>query len=103
MAARAAVVAEMADVRGCIVVGRPARAAVLRVGGMGEALAGDGRVVDPEPERLGTPARDVGQEWVVGVHDRPRRGIEVGDSRAPALGDVLELAVAVELIAEEVP
>ena len=103
MAARAAVVAEMADVRGRVVVGRPARAAVLRVGGMGEALAGDGGVVDPEPERLGTAARDVGQEWVVGVHDRPRRGIEVGDSRAPALGDVLELAVAVELVAEKVP
>ena len=70
---------------------------------MGEALARHRGVVDPEPERLGAAARDVGQERVVGVHDRPRRGIEVGDSRAPALGDVLELAVAVELVAEKVP
>ena len=61
VAARAAVVAEMADVRGRVVVGRPARAAVLRVGGVGEAVARDRGVVDPEPERLGAAARDVGR------------------------------------------
>src|SRR4029078_4849444 len=58
--------------------------------------------VDPEPERLGAPARDVGEKRVVGVHDRPGGGIQRGEGGAPAFGDVLELAVAVELVAEKV-
>ena len=61
MAARAAVVPEVADIRGRVVVGRPTGAAVLRVGGVGEALTRNRRIVDPEPERLGATARDVGK------------------------------------------
>jgi hypothetical protein len=102
VATRAPVVAEVADVGGRVVVGSSACAAILRIGGVGEAVACDGGVVDPEPERLRSPTSDVGEEGVVGVHDRPGGGIEVGDCCPPALGDVLKLPVAVELVAEEV-
>ena len=48
------------------------------------------------------PVGELGDERVVGVDDERRRVGERGDRRAPALGDVLELAVAVELVAKEV-
>jgi hypothetical protein len=92
----------MADVRGAIVIGRAARAAVLRVGGVGEAFARHGRVVDPEADRVAMPPRDVGEERIVGVHERRGSRVQAGDRGSPAIGDDLELAVAVELVAEEV-
>ena len=92
----------MADVRCAIVVRPAARAAVLRVGGVGEALAGHGRVVDPEANRVAMPPRDVREERIVGVHERGGSRVEACDSGSPAIGDDLELAVAVELVAEEV-
>ncbi len=69
---------------------------------MGEALARRRWVVDAESERFRAASRDVREQRVVGVHDRPRGRVEVENGSAPALGDVLELPVAVELVAEEV-
>ena len=42
-------------------------------------------------------------ERIVGPDDERRLGRQLRDRRPPALGDVLELAVAVELVAEQVP
>ena len=47
-------------------------------------------------------APEVGDERVVGVQDEAGRGRQAGDDRRPAVGDDLELAVAVELVAEQV-
>ena len=98
------VVAEVADVRRVEDVGRAATHAVGRVGRvLRPASAGVARVVDPEDDRVG-PLRDQGSELrVVTVDDEHRVGREVVDQRAPALGDQLQLPVAVELVAEEVP
>ncbi len=100
-AVRAAVVAEMADVGGRVHVRRPAAEAVLRVGRVlerGSRLRG---VVDPERERPRAVAAEVADLRVVAVDDE-RRLRQRGDRLAPAGGDELELAVAVELVAEEV-
>jgi hypothetical protein len=61
----------------------------------------DQRVLDAEVERLGRVAAEVGDARVVRVQDEPRRASsgELG----PARGDRLELAVAVELVSEQVP
>ena len=61
------------------------------------------RVVDAEREQpLGLAAAcQLAEQRIVGVHDEQRVG-QRRDRRAPALGDQLELAVAVELVAEEV-
>jgi len=44
----------------------------------------------------------VGDERIVGVDDERRGGRERCHSRPPSLGDVLELAVTIELVAEEI-
>ena len=98
-AVRAAVVAEMPDVRGGVVVRRAAAEAVLRVGRVLQRRASDARVVEPEHAAAGAGER--ADLRVVAVHDELRVG-EGGDRLAPAGGDELELAVAVELVAEEV-
>ena len=101
-AVRAAVVAEMADVRGAVVVRRPAAHAPLRVGRVLELAPRMPLVVDPEPDGLPAGIRERGHLRVVDVEDEDRRGREVGGCGPPAVGDVLQLAVAVELVAEEV-
>ena len=97
-AIRAVVVAEMSDVRGAIVVGRAAADAVLRVGGVLEGGPGNCRIVhavdDARAERPDLR--------VVAVQDEDGPRAELGDGRAPAPGDQLELAIAVELVAKEV-
>ena len=98
----AAIVAEMTDVRGRVHVRRPAPEAVLRVRGMLQRRPRLARVVDPEPERALPTVGEIGDDRVVGVHDERRLVGKVGDRRPPPLGDDLELAVPVELIAEEV-
>ncbi len=47
-------------------------------------------------------AGELAEQRVVGVHDEQRRPGGSATDRTPARGDVLELAVAVELVAEEV-
>ena len=47
-------------------------------------------------------ARQVADLGIVRVHDHARVGRQVGHGGAPAAGDELELAVAVELVAKQV-
>jgi hypothetical protein len=92
----------VADVDGVIAVRMATTNAVLRVGRVLEAGARPRRVVDPEPEHLRAPLCERRDERVVGVHhERGLRG-ELTDRLAPPFRDVLELAVAVELVAEQV-
>jgi hypothetical protein len=60
------------------------------------------RVVEPEPYGVLAAVREIRHDRVVGVDDE--RGVvgEYRDRSAPALGDDLELAVPVELVAEQV-
>jgi hypothetical protein len=58
-------------------------------------------VLDAEVERLAVAA-EVGDQRVVGVEHEPGGGGQPGDDPRPAVGDDLQLAVAVELVAEQV-
>jgi hypothetical protein len=102
VAPRAPVVAEVPDVRGGVLVRRPAADAVLRVGCVLEGRACHARVVEPERDAPRMRVADGGELWIVGVDHEPRLLRQAGDRHTPALGDQLELAVAVELVAEEV-
>ena len=102
-ARRAAVGAEMADVRSLVLVRRPAADAVLRVGCVLERWTRVSRIVEAVAEDVAPAVREVGDDWVVRVDDECRVVREASDGVAPPLGDDLELAVAVELVAEEVP
>ena len=102
-AVRAAVVAQMPDVRRRVVVRMAADYAVLRVGGVLQRRPGVTRVVEPEPHGSFTPAGEIRHQRIVGIHDERGLRVEPAHSLAPARSDVLELAVAVELVAEEVP
>src|SRR3990170_8290508 len=93
----------MADVGGAVDQGGAAVEAVLRVGRGGQPLAGDGGIVDPEAKSALATARESGEERVVHVDDGLRALRQRRDGGPPALGDELELPVAVELVAEEVP
>ena len=101
-AVRAAVVAEVPDVGRDVLVRRPADEAVLRIRGMGEPFAGDALVVEAEATCVRATLREIRERGVVGVHDRPGVGIELAHGCPPAFGGQLELAVTVELVAEEV-
>src|SRR5439155_2743636 len=94
--------AQVADVRGRVDE-RPA--AVRAVLGVGRVLEGRPRVpvvVDAEgTHAAGTALRDLAEQRVVGVRDE-RRLRQASQCLAPAFGDVLELAVAIELVAEEI-
>ena len=65
--------------------------------GLGERV-----VLDPEVGRVGHAAAEVGHERVVGVEDEHAAAGAGGGDGGPAVGDRLELAVAVELVAEQV-
>ena len=100
-AARAGVDAEMGDVDVGVGVGGAAAAAALRVRRMGQARrAGDRGILDAEVQRVGVLAAEVGDQRVVGVQHERRRARR--DQGGPALADRLELAVAVQLVAEQV-
>jgi hypothetical protein len=60
------------------------------------------RVVQAENDAVGSVAAEVAHLRVVAVDDERRASAEVRNGPAPALGDELELAVPVELVAEEV-
>ena len=100
-AVRAAVVAEVADVRRGVLVRRAAAEAVLRVGGVLQRGPREPRVVEAEHGAPAVDAGEVADLRVVAVHDE-RRVRQRRDRLAPALRDDLELAVAVELVAEEI-
>ena len=98
----ASVLAEMADVGGRVEERPAALVAVLRVGCMLQRRPRVAMVVEPEGAHgSGVGQGDVAEQRVVGV--RYERGLrQARQRRSPPLGDVLELAVAVELVAEEV-
>ena len=62
----------------------------------------DGFVLDAEVADAAGAAPQVRDEGVVGVQHEPRLGFKRGDHRSPPVGDRLELAVAVELVAKQV-
>ena len=101
-AGRAAVVAEMADVGGCVVVGRPAPDAVLRVGRVLQRRAGVRGIVQSEGDAPGSFGGQIAELRIVRVHHERRVTRQTPDGLPPALGDALELAVPVELVAKEV-
>ena len=63
---------------------------------------GDARIVEAEGGAASVRLADRGELWVVGVVHQPRLGRQFGHCVPPAFGNELELAVAVELVAEEV-
>ena len=93
----------MPDIHRRIVIRAAATDAVLRVRRVLERGPTDERVIDAVADRLPSAVGELRDERIVGVDDEGRRVGEAGDRVAPALGDVLELAVAVELVAKEVP
>ena len=60
------------------------------------------RIVEPEDETPGALARQVADLRVIAVHHEHRLRWELGNRCPPALGEVLELSVAVELVSKEV-
>ena len=95
------VVAQVAQVDGVEDVGRAAVATVLRVGRVGHAGQRQRVVLDTEVERPRPLPAKVGDERIVCVEHRLRAA--ACQRVAPAVGDRLELSVAVELVTEQIP
>jgi hypothetical protein len=93
-------VAEVPEIDGVEDVESAAVAAVLGVCRVGHAGQRQGVVIDAEVDGARALAAEVGDERVVGVQDG--NGGALGKDPLPTVGDRLELAVAVELVAEEV-
>ncbi len=72
-AVRAAVVAEVPDVGGAVVIGRPAADAVLRVGRVLERRAGEARVVEAEDDECARASASEPTLRIVAVHDEDGR------------------------------
>ena len=88
-------------------MGRSAPAAVLGVEGVLQFLECMGAVLDPEEDDVGAALAgfvlpEVSDERVVRVQDVCRPARSLRDQPRPIVGQPLELAVAVELVAEEV-
>ena len=97
----------MPDERSLVDVWRAAAAAVLGVEGVLELRQGLARIVDPEVGHAWAAgqvavAAEVGDQRVVGVQHEPGLAGQAGDQLRPLVGQMLELAVAVELVAEQV-
>ena len=101
-AVRAAVVAEMADIGGGVLVGRPAADAVLRVGRVLERRPRDGRIVEPEHGRPRMRLGERADRRIVAVDDERRIRRQLRHRVPPALDEQLQLPVPVELVAEEI-
>jgi len=99
-------VAEVADESARVGVGVAAAATVLGVMGVLELGQCDRRILDSE---IGDPgaalqlgvAAEVGDQRVVGVENEVAAPRALADHLSPLVGEVLELAVAVELVAKE--
>ena len=103
MAARgAAVGAEVADVDRVVAVRLPAADAVLRVGRVLEAEARARRVVDAVEQRAGAAVRQRADQRVVRIGDQRRLGRECLDRAPPPFRDVLEPALTVQLVPDQV-
>src|SRR5262249_26254906 len=103
----AAKVSEVPDVSRGVLVRRSAADAPLRVGSVRELGRGVARLVEAEHEGVTRPGSvfsgDVAELRVVRVRDEHCRLRQLASGSAPALCEELELPVAVELVAEEVP
>ena len=93
------VAAEVGEIDGLVDVRVAAAAAVLGVRSVLELGQREAVVLDAEVQRVAV-APEVGHERVVGVEDE--LGAVARDELGPAVGDRVELAVAVELVAEQV-
>ena len=51
---------------------------------------------------MGDDLGEIGDDRIVGIHDERRVARKLPHRVAPALGNELELAVAIELVAEEI-
>jgi hypothetical protein len=98
----AAVAAEVAEVNGLVQIGGATVAAVLGVGGVLHLGQGLRVVFQAEVGHVAAPAAEIGHERVVGVEDEGRAPVQALHQPGPGVGEQLELAVAVELVAEEV-
>src|SRR5215210_7204162 len=103
----AAVMAEMSDEGAVIGVGVSATAAVLGVMGVLELRQRLARVLDAEVGDAGTAgqlsvAAEVGDQRIIGVQGELAGSAERADQIRPVIGQALELAVAVELVAEQI-
>ena len=101
-AVRAAVAAQVAQVDRFVLVRMAAVSAVLRVRGVLHGRQSLGVVLEPEVGHVLTATAEVGHERVVGVQNEPRPAVELAHHLRPAVGQQLELSVAVELIAKEI-
>ena len=101
-ASRAAVVAEVTDVGGLVLVGGAAAHAVLGVRRVLKRRPSMTGIVDAEPKNALASHREVTDDRIVRVDDEGGVLGQGGDGRPPALGHELELAVTVELVAKEV-
>src|SRR4029079_7389440 len=106
-AAGALVVAQMAEVRGVVAVQVPAAAAVLGVERVLERRKRVGAVLqtevgDPWPLGPAAVAPEVRDQRIVRVQDEGGPAGVFLDEAGPVVGQRLELAVTVELVAEEV-
>jgi hypothetical protein len=82
-----------------------AGSAVAGVGGVGKGTDPAASIVNPEPDdRRGIDAFGEARDgWVVGTEQNPRsRGHKIGEARSPSVENRIKLAVAVELVAEEI-
>jgi hypothetical protein len=100
-------VAEVADEGALVGVGMAAAAAVLGVEGVLQLRQRLRGVLDPEVEDTlaGRPLRiaaEIGDQRVIGVEDESGAAGTGGNRLRPLVGQRLHLAVAVELVAEEV-
>ena len=98
----AAVVAEVAEVDRLVAVGVAATHARGGVGGVGEVGERHRRIVEAEPDHVAAAVAERADDGIVGGEHEQRLGRQLADHRPPALGHQLQLAVAVELVAEQV-
>ena len=101
VALRARIVAKVSDEIDAVAELRAADRAAGLLGSMLGDAAANAAIFDPEEDRfvgVGAKARN---QWVVGVEDYPRGEIR-SDDLTPSFDDLVELAIAIKLVAEEV-
>ena len=100
---RAAVHAQVAEVDHVVDVGRSAPPAVLGVRGVLHLGDRHRRVLDPEVRDVRRVAPQVSDQRIVRVqHDPCVAASRAGSHRGPAIGDRVELAIAIELVSEQI-
>ncbi len=107
VAVGADVVAQVPDEGALVPIRRAAAPAVLCIVGVLELRERLGRVLDPEVGDARTPAQlavtsEVRDQGVVGVEGELAGSLQLGHQDRPLVREPLQLAVAVELVAEEV-